>query len=301
MKIQALAGIVFATAMTVSAQGPSASYEKSVEAWRIQTEQDLLKPKGWLSVSGLFWLKEGKTTAGSSPECGIRLPDTAPPKLWDFDRLGTQVWGADYPEESTTTIIGSRLDPAMNSGTPGAVTELVWKSLTITPIVRGSRVGLRLYDSQSRYLKAFRGLKWFSVDPKFRFSSSYKPYASPVQVPITNVLGDTQMVPSPGYVTFNMDGHVCKLIALSSGDGLFFNFHDLTSGKSTYPAGRFLDAPKPVNGMVDLDFNKATNPPCAFTSFATCPLAPRENYLDVAIIAGEKVHHPDDGRIDRLR
>jgi uncharacterized protein (DUF1684 family) len=112
-----------------------------------------------------------------------------------------------------------------------------------------------------------------------------------MQLQITNVLGDTTPVPSPGYVTFTIGGKECRLEAQSEASGLFFNFSDTTSGKSTYPAGRFLDAPPPVNGTMTLDFNQATNPPCAWTAYATCPLPPAANHLSVAIRAGELAHH----------
>jgi uncharacterized protein len=64
-------------------------------------------------------------------------------------------------------------------------------------------------------------------------------------------------------------------------------FRDLTAGKETYPAGRFLYADMPRNGSVVLDFNKAYNPPCAFTPYATCPLPPPQNRMRVRIEAGE--------------
>jgi len=118
------------------------------------------------------------------------------------------------------------------------------------------------------------------------------PYDPPKSVGITNVIGDTAPVSIVGFVEFTMDGKTCRLDAQGAGAGLFINFRDLTSGDSTYPAGRFLDTGRPVNGEVELDFNRATNPPCAFTAFATCPLPPRQNYLEVGIPAGEKTHHP---------
>ena len=68
---------------------------------------------------------------------------------------------------------------------------------------------------------------------------------------------------------------------------MFFIFKDQTSGKETYPPGRFLNTPMPKDGEVTLDFNKAYNPPCAFTPYATCPLPPKQNHLAVRIEAGE--------------
>ena len=69
---------------------------------------------------------------------------------------------------------------------------------------------------------------------------------------------------------------------------MLFVFKDATSGKTTYGGGRFLYAALPKDGKVVLDFNRAYNPPCAFTPYATCPLPPPRNRLTVPIEAGEK-------------
>jgi uncharacterized protein (DUF1684 family) len=110
-------------------------------------------------------------------------------------------------------------------------------------------------------------------------------------LPITNILGDTELSPNPGYVEFKIAGKTHRLEAIDAGDELFFNFKDLTNGAKTYGAGRFLYAKAPKNGQVTLDFNQAVNPPCAYTAFATCPLPPKANYLQVAIEAGELKTH----------
>jgi len=112
------------------------------------------------------------------------------------------------------------------------------------------------------------------VNERFRITAKFVPYNPPKRLSVPNILGDTEEEASPGYVEFTLDGHPCRLDPLEEGDGLFFIFKDLTSGKETYPPGRFLYAPKPKNGEVMLDFNKAVNPPCAFTPYATCPCRP---------------------------
>jgi uncharacterized protein (DUF1684 family) len=136
-------------------------------------------------------------------------------------------------------------------------------------------------------------LSWYEPSSKYALRAKFTAYNPPKEIRITNILGDTASVGSPGYVTFKIDGKEYRLDAESVGDGLFFNFKDLTNGKTTYGAGRFLNTDKPKDGMVLLDFNRATSPPCAYTAYATCPLAPRSNYLAVAIPVGEKysVHY----------
>jgi uncharacterized protein (DUF1684 family) len=78
-------------------------------------------------------------------------------------------------------------------------------------------------------------------------------------------------------------------------DEIFFVFRDRTSGKETYGAGRFLKANPAAGGCMTLDFNRACNPPCAFTPFATCPLPPPENWLPFAVPAGEKKWRSEAG------
>jgi uncharacterized protein (DUF1684 family) len=115
--------------------------------------------------------------------------------------------------------------------------------------------------------------------------------AAPQKIPILNVLGQTDSMDSPGYADFNLHGRQYTLrpyLETADAKELFYVFRDQTSARETYGAGRFLYSALPTNGHVVLDFNKAYNPPCAFTPYATCPLPPPENRLAVRIEAGEK-------------
>ena len=154
-------------------------------------------------------------------------------------------------------------------------------------IQRGSRTGIRLKDASSAARRNFAGLHYFPIREAFRIKAKYTPYDQPRKIRIVNVLGDASEDLSPGYVEFDLAGKHCRLEPLLEGNLLFFIFKDKTSGRETYPAGRFLYANLPKAGRVILDFNKAINPPCAFTPFATCPLPPRQNRLGVSIEAGE--------------
>jgi uncharacterized protein (DUF1684 family) len=117
------------------------------------------------------------------------------------------------------------------------------------------------------------------------------PYATPKAVQIPNLLGDIDTMTSPGHVTFTLNGKTASMIAVTENDHeLWFIFRDLTSGDTTYPAARFLYTPLPQNGKVVLDFNRAENPPCAFNAYATCPLPPPDNRLQVRVEAGEKIY-----------
>ncbi len=290
----AMTSVVLAVVSLGQAEPPKESakaYRDRILIWQKSIQADLETPEGWLSVAGLTWLNEGDNSIGCASKNRIILPTSA----------GTPIAGNLLLRSGTVTF-------QAQAGTNSKFKGKVVNQMPIQPdedriqtggiiwmiIQRGKRIGVRMYDPNGRARKEFRGCKWYPVNPKYRVTAKYTEYLVPKSMPITNVLGDTQPVSNPGYVTFQIDGRECRLEAQAAGKGLFFNFRDNTSGKTTYPAGRFLDASGPVNNEVVLDFNQATNPPCAFTSFATCPLPPKENYLSVSIPAGEKTHHPAD-------
>jgi uncharacterized protein len=243
------------------------TYLAELAAWRKEQEKELTEPGGWLSVVGLSWLPEGE-----SP-----LPGA-------LRSLGKLV----RKNQSVTLVSPTGERRAL---TPNSRETLAVGSVSAQLLLRGKRLGLRVYDSESPARKSFRGRQWFAPDPAYKLTAEFHPYPAGKTLAITNVLGDTEPVPCPGYVTFPLEGKLCRLEAQSTPSGLFFNLHDLTSGKSTYPAGRFLETEKPAHGKVVIDFNKAVNPPCAFTEFATCPLPPQANYLKIALPVGEKSTH----------
>lgn len=258
------------------------SYESNEQAWRLSRETSLRRSDGWLSVAGLFWLKPGENTVGADAGSDVRLPAGAPSHYGWLVRDGHDV------------ILRRNDTPAQplhsdESGNPDVVKI---GDVTFTVIVRGARVGVRLYDPHSKAQREFKGLSWFPIDKRAVVNATFVPYQTPRSLKITNVLGDVSDQPNPGYVEFKWHGKPCRLEAQGEGDGLFFNFQDATSGRETYGAGRFLYSGKPVDGRVTLDFNRATNPPCAYTAFATCPLPPAGNRLSVPVRAGEKAHHP---------
>lgn len=239
------------------------SYSDELAAFRKEQEDELTKDGGWLSVVGLNWLNEGDNPLD--------------PALGKLVRKGETV--TLVPPQGAPR----RLKPNADSLTQGTKTYAI--------LQRGKRLGVRVYDSEAPGRRSFPGQQWFAPSEKFRITAAFHPYPAGKPLAITNVLGDTQPMPCPGYVTFTLDGVACRLEAQEIPTGLFFNIHDLTSGKTTYPAGRFLETAKPKDGKVVLDFNRAVNPPCAFTEFATCPLPPRANFLKVALLAGEKKTH----------
>jgi len=160
--------------------------------------------------------------------------------------------------------------------------------VSVTLIQRGTRFGLRLRDPEAETRRDFRGLDWFAINDRYRVRAEWHPYKPAKQIPIINVLGDTQNEPCPGYAEFVLGGESYRLEPAVEDGELFFMFRDGTSSDLTYGSGRFLKASMPSGGRVELDFNRAYNPPCAYTDFATCPLPPKQNRLAVRIQAGEK-------------
>jgi hypothetical protein len=163
-------------------------------------------------------------------------------------------------------------------------------TLSIHVIDRGGKKALRVKDSEAERRTRFAGIEHFPVDPAWRIEAEWVPFDRPRAVPIKNILGQESDALVLGEAVFGRDGHTLRLLPIQEApDGpLFFIISDLTSGAETYGAARFLYADPPRDGKVTLDFNRAINPPCAFTPFATCPLPPKENRLPIAVTAGEK-------------
>lgn len=266
-------------------------YTASLLKWRAEQEEYLLRPRGWLSVAGLYWLKEGENSIGSKPGSNVLLPERAPNSIGVLVRSGRAV-NIAVIKGSGVTVNGLEVtNSALRPDTAPEIDRVLVGDIEFNIIERGDRIGVRLYDPECKFRIGFKGLTWYEASMNHRIEAKFVPYDPPKPMRILNVLGDTRETVSPGYAEFVVDGVTCRLDAEASGEELFFNFKDLTSGKETYAAGRFLDASAPKDGKVILDFNRATNPPCAFTEFATCPLPPAGNILKVAITAGEKNYH----------
>jgi len=259
--------------------------------FRADREKSIAGPDGWITLVGRFALATGANSVGSDPGSVAVLPsDRAPALLGMLDvETDTVSWttaaGADVRVEGEPV---TRF--ALTDDSQGEPTLLEAGSLRLHVIRRGDAFFLRARDRKHPARASFRGLDWFAPDPAWRVRARLEPSPPGTTVPIVNVLGQTEKEPSPGWLVFTVDGAEYRLAALAGDDGGFFViFKDPTSRASTYPAGRFLDTAAPgAQGFVELDFNRAYSPPCAFTAFATCPLPPRENFLALRIEAGEK-------------
>ena len=282
---------LLAAGLAPSAAGDEA-YRAEVQKWRADREARLKADGGWLTVVGLFWLAEGPNRFGTDPSGAIVLPQgSAPAKAGIFELKGDRVTVSLLPG-AAGRVAGKRVSGtlALRPDTSGSPDVLEMGTLTMHVINRGGRHGIRLKDRNSAARRTFTGLRWFDVKEEYRIEARWVSYPQPEPVEVPNVLGQIEPMPSPGYAEFTLAGKALRLDAVLEGpeaEELFIIFRDQTSGKETYGAGRFLYADLPKGGKVWLDFNKAYNPPCAFTPFATCPLPPPQNRMPVRVEAGE--------------
>lgn len=267
--------------------------EESVEAWRTRRIERLEAEDSWLTLVGLAWLAEGDNSVGSNPKNVVALPvgKTAANEGAIHLEKGKATF---VPSASSTVTIDGKPVAApveLKADVSGEPTTLVSGPVKFYLIERGGKLAVRVKDNESEARKHFTGIDHYPVDPKWRFEARFEKYDPPKPIPITNVLGQTEPQPSPGAVVFEVDGTTYRLEPILEGDdpNFFFIFGDTTNRTTTYGAGRFLySRPPGPDGRVILDFNKAYNPPCVFSPFATCPLPPKQNKLPIAIEAGEK-------------
>jgi len=246
--------------------------------------------RGWLGLVGLYWLRDGENRIGSDPSNDIVLP-SGPPRVGIVqynNGVATFRSKRGVPVKCNNKVISLRTLNADNSDKPDF---LQIGDLTLLLLNRAGRHLIRVWDKNSKAREEFTGFNQFEVNPSYCIEANYVSYNEPKIVSIKDVIEIYHEVPYQGHVTFMLDGVKHKLEATAGEDYLFFSFKDSTSGDETYVGGRYLVTGLPKDDKVTLDFNLAYNPPCAYTDFATCPLPPPENFLNVPVRAGEKAYH----------
>lgn len=273
----------------------SNAFALAEQAWRDQRREKLLTPDGWASLVGLHWITPGSHYLGSSPGNGIRL-SMGPAHLGMIDIEGAQV--RFVPDKSAMLTLDGQPFPAaaelrtdVDANGPSVIGFDEGKGLA-TVIKRGDRYALRVKHADAPSRTGFIGLDYWPADPAWKIEGRFVPHAAGKTLEVANIIGGIDAMANPGVIEFQRDGKPYRIEALDEGEGtLFLVFADRTNGHGSYGAGRFIDAPMPdAAGHVLIDFNQARNPPCAFTAFATCPLPPPENRLDLAVPAGEKAY-----------
>jgi uncharacterized protein (DUF1684 family) len=269
----------------------SPEYLEEIKQWDQKRAERLKADDGWLNLVGRTWLKPGENKFGSAKDNDVVIESNKVPK-----QMGVFVF-----QDSTVTMKVNDGVEILFNGEP--VKEMIMigdhkKEMTVFQygpikwnlIVRDTLYGIRFRDLESEAVKNFKGIERFPVNEDWKITADFEAYDPPRKISVPNVLGQVDDEPSPGAIVFTRDNQTYRIEAVDAGDKLWFIFADGTSGEETYGGGRFLYTDKADStGKVIVDFNKAYNPPCVLTKFATCPLPPKENYIKLRITAGEKV------------
>lgn len=270
---------------------PDPAYVAEHEVWQQERLEALKSPNGWLALTGLYWLKPGANTFGSDSSNAIVFPGKAPGQMGVFYLEGDSVRmeiaaGVEVTQDSLGSPV-TRSVLRLEQGIPPAV--LHWKSLDWVLLERGGRYGIRLWDRENPAITALESIPAFPLDPSWQVEARLIPADSGRIVAMQNILGMTIEQASAGILEFEKGGKTYQLEALEDPNGFFLIFADATTGESTYSGGRYLYVPHArPDGKTRIDFNRAENPPCVFTKYATCLLPPAQNRLNIEVPAGER-------------
>ena len=265
-------------------------YHRETEEWRRSADENLKKENGWLALAGLFWLDEGDNSFGRDPSNEFVIPsDFAPDRVGVFNLRKGQV-SLQILEGVSVQIDGEDVKEAiLMPDVSGSPTLISLGHLTFILIEREDGLGIRYWDNQRQERIDFPGRKWYSIQKEFLVSGSYQPFDEDLELVMSRKNGSDFHDQAQGQVIFQLDGKECLSDRRRQNAGsLFTIFLDQSSGKDSYGSGRYLVIDSPEKKIVEIDFNRAYNPPCVFTDFATCPLPPHQNRLDIAILAGER-------------
>ncbi len=295
-RVSVIAIATFVLLCANSAFALDQAYVASITQWRGKVDASLRRDNGWLTLAGRYVMKSGENTIGSAKSNDIVLPEGVGP-----ERLGSMIIDdkmvllklaggitmkaqeGDFKDERVMVASGESRD------------WVTLGNMAFHVIERKGTYVLRLADNASLNRKNFPGRIWYGVNEGYRLQGKFVPFEPGKTLQIVDVIDELHDMPSPGYVEFKLNGKTMRLDAVADpGENeLFIIMKDATAGKGTYNAGRFLvvewpEAVRDQGGPVTIDFNKAYNPPCAFSEYTTCPLPPKQNRLTVRVEAGEK-------------
>jgi uncharacterized protein len=303
MRTAPLARTLVALTLTLAAAAcrepappPGPAYIAELDAWKAERLAGITAEGGWLTVVGLHWVKPGTVRLGAAPGNDIVLAGTGVPAEIGILEVGNDGTAVLRPAAGVQVMVAGKggAELVMRSDRAGGPDVATVGSLRFHLIDRAGSLALRVKDLDTPARKAFRGLQYFPVDTRLKVEGWFEPYEKPRKVAVPSAHGPDQAMLAAGLIRFTVAGTACALEVFGSradDQEFFIVFRDRTAGKETYGAGRFLDARAPGKGprKAEIDFNRATNPPCAFTAYATCPLPPPQNELPVRIEAGEMV------------
>jgi uncharacterized protein len=295
---------IFCALLAAPLVAQDASWQHELSAWREQHVSDLLKPAGWLSLTGLEWLQPGDNFFGTAADNKIRLAGTSSAHMGILRLEGNNVRlvppAGGFPADLRVADVPAQIQVLpVEADNDKNAPHITIGTLNMYVIRRADKYALRVKDSKSPTLVAFHGLNWYEPDAKYRVKAKWIPYNPPKSVTLATLAGTTYAQPVPGVAEFALEGKTYRLEPVledPAAPQLFFILRDTTSASTTYKACRFLYTVLPSHGLdkpgeLVLDLNRLENPPCAYTPFATCPLPPPQNRLGIALPVGEKRYH----------
>lgn len=292
-QLSSLLIVIVFTGCSIKEKGDPA-YINSINQWHIKRMEGFKKLNSWLNLAGLYWLEKGDNKFGSASDNQIVFPHDMPEYMGIITVNDSSI---RLKVNAGVAILSDSInlqETILKDDLSGSPTIMQWKDFKWFIIKRGDKYGIRLRDLGSDAVRDFKGVDRYPVDSSWRITAVFKAYDGIKIITIPNIIGSTEEDTVKGELQFSIDGKEYKLVPVSEGEDFFIIFADETNGDETYGAGRFLYAEKPdASGKVIIDFNKAYNPPCAFTKYATCPLPPKENYLHLKVAAGEKKYGKD--------
>jgi len=251
-------------------------------AWHAERLENLRKADGWLTLVGLDFLEDGEYPAGSGADARLRYANCDQPLCGTFAVAGERVTYRAHGDSQSIELT------ADDVGAPSVVRS---GSVSFTLVRRNGQLALRVRDSLSSVRTEFAGIALFPFEPALVVDARVREPEADATISITNVTGFVEEQALAAELEFELAGMTHRFVATAGSAGrLFVVFADASNGAETCATGRFLDVPAPVGGWTSIDFNRAVNPPCSFTAFATCPLPPQANRLPIRVLAGERRH-----------
>ena len=292
--VLAVASLAVSASFAAAPTSPpgSSAWSDDLSAWRARADKSLRKDNGWLTLVGRHVLRYGPNRVGSASDNDVVLDAAiAPPRLGTV-HVGERHVRLDLAPDVTMHAPGDverRFAAGALTTDPGSAGWVARGRLSLQVIRRDDgQAVLRVADNQSAHRASFAGRVWFDPRASLALPATFTPYAKGTKITIANVLNEISQEDAAGNIAFTLDGASYSLDAVDDGGNLFIIFRDATSADATYPPGRFLYIEKPKDGNWTVDFNRAYNPPCAFSAYTSCPLPPKQNVLAPRIEAGER-------------
>ena len=254
-------------------------YETAYAQWQARRLAALKAPDGWLNIIARVWLSEGTVTVGSAPDNDIVL-SAGPAHIGSLtqDAAGGVTYAPADGGAPLVLELSKYQPPRFTAG------DLLLEVTTLN-----GENALRVRDTASKAAESLPPIDYFPLDPSWRIVAEWVALDRPRGLTIDTSKSIPTEVEATHKAVFTRDGTTYELLAThGTPEAPQFVIRDLTARDSTYAACRFVFGEQVTEDSIVLDFNKAINPPCAFTEHAVCPLPPAENVLPIRIEAGEK-------------